>query len=126
MRDTSEASISMVTRRTGRWVGNLEEFLAFNTHRPSRGRRDRGQSISIVHHAHIVIDLRAFFDDIAARGWEHPRTLLMHRGDIPRRTLPLARALTPDIDRALMASGAGLDDRPPRYHRASRHRAAPG
>lgn len=90
---------------------HIEEFLAFNTHRPSRGRRGRGKPISSVHHAHIVIDLRGFFDDIAAWGWEQrPRTLLVHRGDIPRKTHPLPRALPPDTDRALMAAVAGLDD----------------
>jgi hypothetical protein len=38
---------------------HIEKFLAFNAHRPSRGRRGRGKPISAVHHAHIVIDLRS-------------------------------------------------------------------
>jgi site-specific recombinase XerD len=91
--------------------GHIEEFLAFNARRPSRGRRGKGKPISSIHHAHIVLDLRSFFDDIAAWGWEQrPRTLLVHRGDIPRKNQPLPRALAPDTDRALMAAVAGLDD----------------
>ncbi|MDJ0363476.1 tyrosine-type recombinase/integrase [Rhodococcus sp. H29-C3] len=90
---------------------HIEEFLAYNAHRASRGRGRRGQSISSVHHAHTVIDLRGFFDDIAAWGWQQSaRSLLIHRGDIPRKTHPLPRALATDTDRALMAAVADLDD----------------
>jgi integrase len=90
---------------------HIEEFLAFNAHRPSRGRRGNGRPISAVHHTHIVIDLRSFFDDITMWGWEQrPRMLLVYRGDIPRKTNPLPRALALDTDRALMAAVADLDD----------------
>ena len=55
--------------------------------------------------------MRSFFDDITVWGWEQrPRTLLVYRGDIPRKTNPLPRALAPDTDRALMAAVADLDD----------------
>jgi hypothetical protein len=66
-----------------------EKFLVFNAHRLSRGRRGRGKPISVVHHAHIVIDLRSFFDDTTAWRWNSGRTPLVHRGDVPRKTHPL-------------------------------------
>lgn len=58
-----------------------------------------------------VVDLRCFFEDIAGWGWASapPRRLLFY-GDIPRLPDALPRALTPDVDRALMTAVAGLDD----------------
>lgn len=90
---------------------HIEEFLAYNSHRASQGRSGRDQPISSVHHAHIVMGIRGFFDDIAAWGWrQSPSSLLIHRGDIPRKTHPLPRALATATDRELMTAVAGLDD----------------
>jgi len=58
-----------------------------------------------------VVDLRSFFEDLAAWGWaERPAALLLHRSDIPRLPQPLPRALAPDVDAALMAAVDGLAD----------------
>ncbi len=58
-----------------------------------------------------MIDLRGFFDDLAAWDWaESPQVLLLHRSDIPRLPQPLPRALAPDVDAALMHSVSDLDD----------------
>jgi hypothetical protein len=58
-----------------------------------------------------VVDLRCFFEDIAGWGWPSapPRRLLFY-ADIPRTPDALPRALTPDVDRALRAAVANLDD----------------
>jgi len=88
----------------------LEQFLAFDAHRPGRGKTGRDH-ISVGHHARTVVDLRAFFDDLAAWDWaEGPRRVLLHRTDIPRLQKPLPRALAPDIDAALMAAVDELQD----------------
>jgi len=58
-----------------------------------------------------VVDLRAFFDDLAVWGWaERPPARVLHPGDIPRLDRPLPRALAPDHDRDLMAAVDGLTD----------------
>jgi len=90
---------------------HLEAFLVFDAARVSRGRAHRGRTISTRHHARTVLDLRLFFDDLAAWGWaERPTRLLLHRSDLPRLPQPLPRALPPDVDTALAAAVAGLDD----------------
>jgi len=90
---------------------HLEAFLVFDAARVSRGRVRRGQVISIGHHHRTVHDLRLFFDDLAAWAWaERPTAVLVHRSDFPRLPAPLPRALAPDVDTALMAAVATLDD----------------
>jgi hypothetical protein len=90
---------------------HLEGFLAFHARRGWRGRVARDRRISVRYHARTVVDLRAFFDDVAAWGWaERPNVLLLHRSDIPRLPQPLPRALPPDVDAALTAAVADLDD----------------
>jgi integrase len=56
--------------------------------------------------------VRALLDDITAWGWaDAPRRRLMFDTDIPRQPESLPRALPPDVDAAVMAAAAGLDDR---------------
>lgn len=90
----------------------MEAFCTFNASRLCRGRHARrNRPISVTHHAHTIADLRCFFDDITAWGWaERPTRMLLHRSDIPRLPAPLPRALAPDVDAALMAAVAELDD----------------
>jgi site-specific recombinase XerD len=105
---TNHPEITTLTqlRRT-----HLEGFLIFNAGRASHGRARHGLPISVRHHHRSVQDLRLFFDDLAAWGWtERPTSVLVHRTDIPRLPAPLPRALTPDLDTALMSAVAGLDD----------------
>ena len=90
---------------------HLEEFLAFDVARPSRGRVHHGRTISVRHHARAVHDLRLFFDDLTAWGWaERPAAVLLHRTDTPRLPQPLPRALAPDVDAALLTGVAELHD----------------
>lgn len=61
--------------------------------------------------AHAIITLRTFLDDIAAWGWaQSPPRRLVFATDIPRQPELLPRALPPDVDAAMMAAIAGLDD----------------
>ncbi len=56
-------------------------------------------------------DLRLFFDDLTAWDWaERPAATLLHRTDIPRLPQPLPRALSPDVDAALLTAVTGLTD----------------
>lgn len=90
---------------------HLEGFLVWNHQRRWRGRvaRDRPVSASVSKRA--VIDLRAFFDDLAIWGWaERPTGQVLFAGDVPRLDRPLPRALAPDADRDLMAAVAALED----------------
>jgi integrase len=90
---------------------HLEGFLIFHAGRVSHGRARRGQPISVRHHHRTVNDLRVVFDDLAAWGWaDRPTALLVHRSDVPRLPAPLPRALSPDVDTALMAAVAALAD----------------
>lgn len=90
---------------------HIEPFLAWARHRPCRGRNGRGRSVSAVQFHHDVVDLRVFFEDIAAWGWaSQPARRLFFLADLPRLPAPLPRALPPDIDRDLMAAVAHLDD----------------
>ena len=61
-------------------------------------------------------------------GWVAASQLLVHRCDVPRLPVPLPRALSPEVDSALMAAIAGLDDPAARagITAAARGRAAPG
>jgi integrase len=91
---------------------HMEAFLTWNRTRTWRGRvaRDRQVSANVVHRA--VLSVRNFLDDITLWGWaERPRRRLVFAGDVPRLPRPLPRALAPDVDGALMASAAALEDR---------------
>ncbi len=58
-----------------------------------------------------VVDLRAFFEDLAVWGWaDRPTRQLVFASDIPRLDRPMPKALPPDVDRDLMAAVAGLAD----------------
>jgi integrase len=90
---------------------HIEPFLAWNRGRPWRGRLARDRPVSLVVSKHVVVDLRAFLDDLAIWGWaERPRGRLLFAGDVPRLDRPLPRALAPDVDRDLMAAVGHLDD----------------
>jgi integrase len=90
---------------------HIEPYLAWARHRPWRGKNRERRSIGLVAFHQDVVDLRCFFEDIAGWGWASapPRRLLFY-ADIPRTPEALPRALTPDVDRALMAAVARLDD----------------
>jgi integrase len=91
---------------------HIEAFLAWTSTRASRGSHDRARTVGPHVHAHAAITVRAFLDDITAWGWaDTPRRRLMFDTDIPRQPDTLPRALPPDIDAAVMAAVAGLDDR---------------
>lgn len=90
----------------------IEEFLAWNHQRRSRGRRAGGRPVSIARQHGAVSALKTFFDDITLWGWaERPSRPLLHRSDLPRLASPVPRALSPDADRDLMAAVDDLDDR---------------
>jgi site-specific recombinase XerD len=90
---------------------HLEGFLAWNQGRPWRGWLARDKPVSASVSKHAVIDLRAFFEDLAIWGWaERPARQLLFASDVPRLDRPLPRALSPDADRDLMAAAANLDD----------------
>ena len=89
----------------------IEAFLAWNRTRPWRGRKARPRPISAaVAHA-TVLTVRNLLDDIAAWDWaDAPSRRLLFAADIPKLDRPLPRALTPDVDAALMAAVAELPD----------------
>jgi site-specific recombinase XerD len=90
---------------------HIEGFLTFNRTRSWRGRKARGQqvSVTVVHAA--VLSLRNFLDDITLWGWaDRPPRQLVFATDVPRLPRPLPRALSPDDDAALIAAINNLDD----------------
>jgi integrase len=90
---------------------HMEGFLIWNRGRPWRGRvaREKPVSASVSHH--VVVDLRAFFEDLAIWGWaERPASQLLFASDVPRLDRPLPRALPPDADRDVMAAVGALRD----------------
>ena len=90
---------------------HIEGFLVWNHRRPWRGRVARNKPVAPSVSKRTVIDLRAFFDDLAVWGWaERPSRQLVFASDIPRLDRPLPKALPPDVDRDLMAAVAGLAD----------------
>lgn len=100
-------SLSSLERR------HVEGFFAWLPHRPRRRHLATGndQPISVVAVSRAVVTLRTFLEDISAWGWaDAPARQLIYATDIPRLPKPLPRALTPDIDRAVMAAVAHLDD----------------
>jgi integrase len=90
---------------------HIEGFLAFNRTRTWRGRKARGQQVSVtVMHA-AVLSLRNFLDDITLWGWaDRPPRQLVFATDVPRLPRPLPRALSPDDDHALIAAIDELED----------------
>jgi integrase len=90
---------------------HLEGFLAWNNGRPWRGRVARDKPVAPSVSKHVVVDLRAFFEDLAIWGWaQRPSRPLLFASDVPRLDRPLPRALPPDADRDLMAAVDLLED----------------
>ena len=90
---------------------HVEAYLIWNRQRTWRGRvaHDRVVSASVVHSS--VLSLRNFLDDVTLWGWtDRPSRRLVFATDVPRLPRPLPRALAPDVDAALMAAVAELDD----------------
>jgi site-specific recombinase XerD len=90
---------------------HIDGFLIWNHHRSWRGRVARDKPVAASVSKKAVIDLRAFFEDLAIWGWtERPNRPLVFASDVPRLDRPLPRALAPDADRDLMAAIAASDD----------------
>jgi integrase len=90
---------------------HIEPFLAWERQRPWRGANGRGRTISLLQFHHDIVDLRVFFEDIAAWGWaSSPRRRLLFLTDLPRLPEPMPRALPPEADTALMAAVGQLRD----------------
>jgi integrase len=90
---------------------HIEQFLVWNHGRPWRGRVARNKPVAASLSKRTVVDLRAFFEDLAVWGWAaRPSRQLVFASDIPRLDRPLPKALPPGIDRDLMAAVAGLAD----------------
>jgi len=90
---------------------HIDGFLIWNHGRPWRGRLARDKPVALSVSKRAVVDLRAFFEDLAVWGWaERPSRFLVFAGDVPRLDRPLPRALPPDADRDLMAAVAELTD----------------
>lgn len=91
--------------------GVVEEFLTWNHGRPSRGRRRRGEPVSISRQHQAVSVLRTFIDDLIFWEWpDRPPRPLVHSSDLPKLLHHVPRALTPTVDAALMAALGRLDD----------------
>jgi len=90
---------------------HIEPYLIWARSRPWRGQGRDAKTIGLSVYHQDVVELRCFFEDIAGWGWASapPRQLVFY-GDIPRMPEALPRALPPDLDRALMAATAGLED----------------
>ena len=90
---------------------HIEGFLVWNHHRPWRGWLARDKPVAASVSKRTVVDLRAFFEDLAVWGWaDRPTRQLVFASDIPRLDRPMPKALPPDVDRDLMAAVAGLAD----------------
>lgn len=91
---------------------HVEGFLAWTATRPCRGSHDASRRVGPHVHAHAAIVLRGFLEDISAWGWaDAPSRRLVFATDIPRQPESLPRGLAPDVDAALMAAVAELEDR---------------
>ncbi len=92
----------------------IEGYLAWNRTRGWRGHRaaaGAGRSVSAAVAQSAVLSLRNLLDDITAWGWEQaPPQRLVFAADVPKLDQPLPRALTPDIDAAVMNAVARLND----------------
>ena len=83
----------------------------WNHQRPWRGWLARDKPVAASVSKRTVVDLRAFFEDLAVWGWtDRPTRQLVFASDIPRLDRPMPKALPPDVDRDLMAAVAGLAD----------------
>ena len=90
---------------------HIDGFLVWNHGRPWRGWLARDNPVSASVSKRAVVDLRAFFEDLAVWGWaERPPRPLVFASDVPRLDRPLPRALAPDADRDLMAAVDRLAD----------------
>jgi site-specific recombinase XerD len=90
---------------------HVDGFLVYNHGRPWRGWLARDKPVAASVSKRAVVDLRAFFEDLAIWGWaERPSRPLVFASDIPRLDRPLPRALAPDTDRDLTAAIAALND----------------
>lgn len=90
---------------------HIEPFLAWARHRPWRGPNGQGRTISLTQFHHDIVDLRVFFEDIAAWGWaSSPPRRLLFLSDLPRLPEPLPRALAPTDDTAVMAAVGRMED----------------
>lgn len=89
----------------------IEGFLTWNRTRPWRGRKARPRPISAAVAQATVLSVRNLLDDITAWDWaDTPARRLLFAADVPKLDRPLPRALAPDVDTALMAAVADLDD----------------
>lgn len=97
-------------------ASHIDPFLAWNHGRPWRGRVARERPVSLSRSKNTVLDLKAFFDDVAVWGWaERPGGRLLFPTDIPKLPRPMPRFLPPDVDRDLMGAVARLEDPFARY-----------
>ena len=90
---------------------HIEPFLAWVSQRPWRGANGQGRTISLTQFHHDLVDLRVFFEDIAAWGWAtSPGRRLLFLTDLPRLPEPMPRALSPEADTAVMTAVSQLTD----------------
>jgi integrase len=90
---------------------HIEAFCQWVPIRPWRRGMKPGKTVSASAAAHNVTAVRTFLDDVAAWGWaDAPVRQLMFASDLLRLPKPLPRALSPDIDTAVMNAVAALDD----------------
>jgi hypothetical protein len=90
---------------------HIEAYCLFVPTRRWRGQRASDNQIGSASIIAGLIAVRGFLDDIAAWGWaEAPARRLMFASDVPRPPRQLPRALSPDVDAALMAAVADLPD----------------
>ncbi len=89
----------------------VEEFLDWNHGRLSRGRRRRGEPVTVSRQHAAVATLRGFIGDLVFWEWpDAPPRQLVHRSDLPKIPTPVPRALPPLVDAALMEGVAGIPD----------------
>jgi len=100
-----------VTRMADLERRHIEAFCQWVPTRPWRRGMKPGKTVSASAAAHNVTAVRTFLDDISAWGWaDAPVRQLMFGSDLLRLPKPLPRALSPDIDMAVMNAVAALDD----------------
>ncbi len=89
----------------------VEEYLAWNHGRLSRGRRRRGEPVAVSRQHAAVATLRGFIGDLVFWEWrDAPSHQLVHRSDLPKIPMPVPRALPPLVDAALMEAVARIPD----------------
>lgn len=90
---------------------HVEAFMAYTATRPGQGNHTDVEQVGPFTVAHAIISLRTFLDDITQWGWaQAPPRRLVFATDIPRQPDLLPRALPTDVDTALMAAIANLED----------------